>query len=62
MDTEFLTKYLPLYQKAAVLTVETGLAGIAIAILLGLICEIIECFKVPCTLTVIELVDRERAA
>lgn len=47
MDWDFITKYLPLYQRAAVLTVKIGAAGIAAAILLGLICEIIEYFKVP---------------
>ena len=38
MDIAFMTKYLPMYERAAVLTVKIGLIGIAFAILLGLIC------------------------
>ena len=40
MDIAFMTKYLPMYERAAVLTVKIGLIGIAFAILLGLICAI----------------------
>ena len=47
MDWEFITKYLPLYQQAAILTVRIGYAGIAAAIFTGLVCEIIEYYKVP---------------
>lgn len=47
MDWGFITKYIPLYQKAAVLTVKIGFAGILVAILVGLICEMIDYFKIP---------------
>lgn len=47
MDWEFIAKYIPLYQKAAVLTVEIGILGIAVAILIGLMCETINYFKIP---------------
>ena len=47
MNWEFITKYLPLYQKAAWLTVKIGLAGIVFAIILGLICAVIQYYKVP---------------
>ena len=47
MDWEFIAKYIPLYQKAAVLTVEIGILGIAVAILIGLMCETINYFKMP---------------
>ena len=47
MNWEFITKYLPLYQKAAWLTVRIGLAGIVFAIVLGLICAVIQYYKVP---------------
>ena len=47
MDWEFITKYLPLYQKAAWLTVKIGLAGIVCAIVLGLFCAVIQYYKVP---------------
>ena len=44
MDIAFMTKYLPMYERAAVLTVKIGLIGIAFAILLGLICAMIVLF------------------
>ena len=47
MNWEFITKYLPLYQKAAWLTVRIGLAGIVFAIVLGLVCAVIQYYKVP---------------
>lgn len=47
MDIAFMTKYLPMYERAAVLTVKIGLIGIAFAILLGLICAMIQYHKVP---------------
>lgn len=31
MDMEFIAKYIPLYQKAALLTVEIGVLGITVA-------------------------------
>ncbi len=47
MDPGFLVKYIPLYQKAALLTVKIGVAGIIVAILLGLVCEVIDYYRVP---------------
>ena len=47
MDPGFLVQYIPLYQKAALLTVKIGAAGIAVAILLGLVCEVIDYYRVP---------------
>ncbi len=47
MNTEFIFKYLPLYEKAAVLTLRIGVEGIIIAILLGIICALIQYGKVP---------------
>ncbi|WMI82697.1 amino acid ABC transporter permease [Anaerotignum sp. MB30-C6] len=47
MNWEFIWEYLPLYQKAAWLTVRIGLMGITIAILLGFICAMIQYYKVP---------------
>ena len=47
MDLEFMAKYFPLYQEAALLTVKIGFAGIAAAILIGLLCELIDYFKIP---------------
>ena len=47
MDWAFIIKYIPLYQKAAVLTVRIGFAGIVFAVALGLLCEIVDYFKLP---------------
>ncbi len=46
MNWEFIEKYLPLYQKAAVLTVKIGLLGIVFAILVGLVCAVVLYYKV----------------
>lgn len=42
-----LLDYLPLYRTAAVLTVKLGLCGIALAIVIGLLCALVQHFKVP---------------
>ena len=47
MNWEFIMKYLPLYEKAAVLTVRIGAMGVVIAILVGLICAAIQYYKIP---------------
>lgn len=44
---DFIVKYLPLYEKAALLTVRIGVSGIAIAILIGLVCSMIQYEKIP---------------
>ena len=36
MSLEFITKYLPLYEKAAWLTVKIGFAGVLLSIVIGL--------------------------
>ena len=46
MNWEFIAKYLPMYQKAAVLTVKIGLLGIIFAILVGLVCAGLQYYKV----------------
>ena len=47
MNWDFIMKYLPLYQKAAVLTVKIGLTGIFFAVLIGLLCTAVQDFRVP---------------
>lgn len=47
MDWLFIIKYVPLYREAALLTVEIGVAGIAAAIIIGLICETVNYFRIP---------------
>ena len=46
MNWEFIMKYLPLYEKAAVLTVRIGVMGVVIAIIVGLICAAIQYYKI----------------
>ncbi|MDD3193165.1 MAG: amino acid ABC transporter permease [Oscillospiraceae bacterium] len=47
MNWDFIAQYLPLYEKAAWLTVRLGIAGILLSILIGLACAVIQYFKVP---------------
>jgi polar amino acid transport system permease protein len=47
MNWEFINKYLPLYQKAAILTVRLGVIGIVFALLVGLLCAAIQYYKIP---------------
>ena len=47
MNWEFIIKYLPMYERAALLTVKLGLSGVICAIIVGLICAIIQYEKVP---------------
>jgi polar amino acid transport system permease protein len=47
VNWEFMAKYLPLYQKAALLTLKIGVIGIIFAIAAGLICAAIQYYKVP---------------
>lgn len=47
MNWDFIIKYLPLYQKAAWLTVKIGFIGIAFSILIGLLCATVQYYKIP---------------
>ncbi len=47
MNWEFIMESLPLYQKAAWLTVKIGFVGVAISILIGLLCAAVQYYKVP---------------
>ena len=47
MNWEFITQYLPLYQKAALLTLHIGVLGILVSIVIGIICTMIQYFRVP---------------
>ena len=40
-------KYLPLYQKAAILTVKIGATGILLSIVVGLFCAAVQYFRIP---------------
>ena len=45
MDWTFIKEVLPLYQKAAILTVKIGLAGIILSILIGLACAAVQNYR-----------------
>lgn len=47
MNWEFIVKYLPLYEKAAWLTLRIGLAGVLCSIILGLACAVIQYYRIP---------------
>ena len=46
MDWNVVAQYLPLFEKAAWLTLRLGLAGIALAIVIGLVCALVQYYKV----------------
>ncbi|MBO6047915.1 MAG: amino acid ABC transporter permease [Erysipelotrichaceae bacterium] len=47
MRIDVIVRYLPLFKKAALLTLKLGIIGIIFAILIGLICALIQYYKVP---------------
>ena len=47
MNWEFIVEYLPLYEKATVLTVRIGLLGIAFAILVRFACAMVQYHRIP---------------
>ncbi len=47
LNWEFIAQYLPLYEKAAWLTLKLGIAGIVLAVLVGLFCAVVQYEKIP---------------
>lgn len=47
MDLSFIKEYTPMYVEAAWLTISIGLIGIALSIIVGLLCSFIQYFKIP---------------
>lgn len=47
MDFQVISDYLPLFQEAALLTVGLGAAGIGISIVIGLICSLVQYYRIP---------------
>ena len=47
MEAEVLKQYLPLFRKAAVLTVQLGVMGILLATAIGMICVVIQFYRIP---------------
>lgn len=46
MDWKYIVNYLPLFEKAMLLTLRIGWIGIIIAIMVGLICAVIQYYKI----------------
>ena len=47
MSIEFIQEYIPLYQKAMILTLQIGWSGIVLAVLAGFVCALIQYYKIP---------------
>lgn len=47
LNFEFMQKYLPLYVDAAILTVRIAFFGIILSLIVGVICSVIQYYKVP---------------
>lgn len=47
MDIQVIKEYLPLFGDAALLTVGLGLAGIGLSVVIGLICSVVQFYKIP---------------
>lgn len=47
LNWDVITEYIPLYREAARLTVQLGLLGVLLAIVVGLICSLIQYYRIP---------------
>lgn len=47
MEIEFIQKYAPMYAQAAELTLKIGLLGVFFSLAVGLVCALIQYYKVP---------------
>lgn len=47
MDWNAVSQYLPLFEKAALLTLRLGAAGIVLAIVIGLVCSLVLYYRIP---------------
>ena len=48
-------EYLPLYGKAALLTLRIGIAGIVLSVLIGLLCAAVQNYRVPVLRQIIQV-------
>lgn len=55
MDLQVISDYLPLFQEAALLTVGLGLAGIGISIVVGLVCSLVQYYKIPVVRQIVQV-------
>ena len=56
MSWDFIIKYIPLYEKAAWLTLRIGLIGIVFAVAVGLVCTVVQYYRVPVLRVYLEFV------
>lgn len=47
MDTGFIAEYAPLYVEAAGLTLRLGVLGILFSLIIGLLCSLVEYYRIP---------------
>lgn len=47
MDWSFIQRFIPLYEKAAWLTVSIGAVGIALSAVIGLLCALVKYYRIP---------------
>lgn len=47
MDTEFIREFTPMYLEAAKLTIIMGVIGILISLVIGVLCSVVEYYKIP---------------
>ena len=47
MDTDYIIAHIPMFGKAALLTISLALAGILLSVLIGLVCALLRYFRVP---------------
>ncbi|WP_312522942.1 amino acid ABC transporter permease [Anaerospora sp.] len=55
LNWEFMLQSLPLYQKAAILTLQLAIGGIGVSLLIGLLCSIILYYKTPILSSVVRV-------
>lgn len=55
MDWNFMADYLPLFEKAALLTLRLGTAGILLSIALGLVCSLVLYYRIPILKTIVRI-------
>jgi polar amino acid transport system permease protein len=47
LDIEFIKEYTPMYVEAAKLTISIALVGIIISLVIGIVCSIVQYYKIP---------------
>ncbi len=47
LNFEFIQKYLPWYIDAAILTVKVAFFGILFSLIVGVVCSIVQYYKIP---------------